>query len=68
MTEREMKKVQEDGLFENFVAQEFVKAGKAQSLQSYLEVGAERSKNGMSNDEIDAVRQRAVTAFNAWKS
>jgi hypothetical protein len=64
-SEREMKQVQEDRLYENIFAQELINAGKVDSLKSYLMMMGEKSKNGMTADEIDAVHERAKKAAKA---
>jgi hypothetical protein len=62
-TEREMKKQQEEVLFENVLAQEFLANNKAQELASHLGMTELRLQSGMTAEEIDAVTKRAKEAY-----
>jgi len=60
--DREMRKFQEDMLFENFLAQEVMQANKDEQYKRYLRINSERFKSGMTAEEIEAVQKRAQTA------
>ncbi|MCL1877675.1 MAG: hypothetical protein FWF80_02340 [Defluviitaleaceae bacterium] len=62
-SEREMKKYQEEMLFDNILSREFLEHGKPQALVSHLEMSAFRLQNGMTAEEIDAVTMRAKKAY-----
>ena len=58
-SEREMRKYQEESLYENIFAQEMLKANKLNGYRQYLAVTNEKAKSGMTAEEIDAVAKRA---------
>lgn len=58
-SEREMRKHQEESLYENIFAQEMLKANKLNDYLQYLAVTNEKAKSGMTAEEIDAVTKRA---------
>jgi hypothetical protein len=58
-TDREMRKHQEEMLFENFLAQEMLAANKTDQYKKYLKLANNKAKSGMTAEEIDAVHQRA---------
>jgi hypothetical protein len=62
MYEREMRQVQEDRLYEIYFAQEMLDAGKLKTYRSYIGMMGEKAKNGMTADEIDAVKERVKKA------
>ena len=59
MMNREMQKHQEELFFENHFAQEMLKSKKYDEYLQYLKVTSERTKSGMTAEEIDAVIKRA---------
>jgi len=59
-SEREMRKHQEESLYENIFAQEMLKANKLNDYLQYLAVTNEKAKSGMTAEEIDAVTKRAL--------
>jgi len=61
-TDREMRKFQEEVLFENFLAQEVLIAKKHEQYMKYLQITSERAKSGMTAEEIEAVYKRAVAS------
>jgi hypothetical protein len=61
-SEREMKEKQEDRLFEYYFAQEILNSGKPEIYKAYTITMSEKAKNGMSAEEIDAVKERAKNA------
>lgn len=61
-SEREMKEKQEDRLYEYYFAQEILNMGKPEIYKSYTITMSEKAKNGMTADEVDAVKERAKTA------
>ena len=63
MQNREFQKVAEDALFDNQLAQEFLKNGKASKLAEYLRGNEMRLHSGMTAEEIDAVKKRAADAY-----
>ncbi|MCL2223864.1 MAG: hypothetical protein FWB96_02725 [Defluviitaleaceae bacterium] len=65
--EREMKKWQEDSLFENIFAQEMLAANKLNGYMQYLAVTNAKAMNGMTADEIDAVKKRAEETAKKYK-
>jgi hypothetical protein len=65
-TEREMKEKQEERLYENFFAQEMLRTNKYSGYQQYLKVSSNRVKSGMTAEEIDAVKQRAIESANEY--
>ena len=65
-TEREIKKQQEESLFDNILSREFYKNGKTDALGSHLEMTNLRLRSGMNADEIDAVTKRAQEAYKAY--
>jgi len=67
MTDREIRSVQEDRLYENIFALEMLNTGKTDHLKTYLIMMGEKAKNGMTSDEVDAVRERAKNAANEMK-
>ena len=67
-SEREMKEKQEERLYENYFAQEMLKANKYNGYQQYLKVSSNRVKSGMSAEEIDAVKQRAVESAKEYEN
>lgn len=67
VSEREMKEKQEEMLFDNCLAQEFLKNGKADALNVYLKTTSFRLKSGMSDNEIELVEERAKKAFAEYK-
>lgn len=68
MHNKELSERQEMALFENNLAQAFLKNGKTESLAMYLKVSDKRLKSGMTADEIDAVKNRADEAYRNWVS
>ena len=64
--EREIRKQQEETLFDNILSREFFINGKTDALGSYLEMTSLRLKSGMTADEIDAVTKRAQEAYKAY--
>jgi len=58
-TDREMRKFQEEILFENFLAQAVLKEEKIDQYKKYLKITNERARSGMTAEEIDAVQKRA---------
>lgn len=62
MTDRELRQVQEDRLYENLVAQTLLKKGKSLNLEQYLAMTEEKAQNGMTAEEIDAVKERVKRA------
>jgi len=61
-SERETKEKQEDRLYEYFFAQEILNKGKPEIYKAYAVTMSEKAKNGMTADEIDAVKERARNA------
>ena len=68
MTERKVRKEQENDLYENYFAQEMLNSGRTEQYKKYLAIMNEKCKNGMSPDEIEAVKQRAETAAKAFQN
>jgi len=58
-TDREMRKFQEEILFENFLAQEVIVKEKVNQYMKYLKITNERARSGMTAEKIDAVKKRA---------
>jgi len=58
-TERELKTMQEDRLFDLLMV---IQGGKKLS-EMYLQLMLERAQSGMTADEIDAVRERVSRAI-----
>lgn len=65
MQDRELRKVQQESLFDNLLAQEYLKHGKASELGSYLESAENRLKSGMNPDEIESTEARAKKSYKA---
>ena len=63
MHDRELRKVQQESLFDNLLAQEYLKNGKASELNAYLESAENRLKSGMNPDEIEATEARAKKSY-----
>ena len=63
MQSRELQERQEQALFDNRLAQEFLAKGKAQELMKILEANEFRLSSGMTAEEIDAVTKRAEEAY-----
>lgn len=61
-SEREMKEKQEDRLYEYYFAQEILNKGKPDIYKAYAVTMSEKAKNGMTADEVDAVKERAKNA------
>jgi len=66
--EREIKKQQEESLFDNRLAREFLLSGKIADLQYFLEMSGLRLKSGMTAEEIEAVEKRVKEAYNAHRA
>ena len=62
MNDREKREAQENSLYETHLAKTVLEAGKTDALAMYLAMTFERGKNGMTEDEVDAVKKRAETA------
>ena len=62
MNDREKREAQENVLYDTHLASEILKAGRTKELAVHLAMAFERGKNGMSEDEVDAVKKRAETA------
>jgi len=62
-TGRELQKQQEESLFDNVYAQQYVRAGKTKKLQAHLGAQEKRLQSGMTAEEIEAVTKRAKEAF-----
>ncbi|MCL2356530.1 MAG: hypothetical protein FWC70_05120 [Defluviitaleaceae bacterium] len=62
-SEREMKKQQEEMLFDNILSREFLAHDKPKDLALHLEMSAFRLQSGMTAEEIDAVTTRAKEAY-----
>ena len=62
MYEREKREILENALYENLYAQKMIAAGRIDEYLYYLEIMEEKCRNGMTNDEIDAVTMRADNA------
>jgi len=60
---RELQKQQEEVFYDNQLALQYLQEGKYDELIIYLGMQAKRLQNGMTADEIDAVRKRAQEAF-----
>jgi len=67
MTDREMKKHQEEMLYENYFAQEMLSANKLEGYKQYLAVTNRKAKSGMNADEIEAVQKRAQESAMEYK-
>jgi len=67
-TEREMREKQEERLYENFFAQEMLAANKHNDYKQYLKVSSQRVKSGMTAEEIDAVKQRAIESAKEYNN
>lgn len=65
MTDREMRKYQEELLFENFLTKEMLEAKKQDALIRYLSVSSARTKSGMTAEEIEAIAKRAKDSAEA---
>ena len=65
MYEREKREMLESALYENCFAQKMLKAGRINEYLYYLEIMNAKCRNGMTNDEVDAVLKRAEDAANA---
>ena len=65
MTDREQREVQEARLFEIYLMQELTSEGNKDKINSYLRTREEYALSGMTATEIDAVKARALRAFNA---
>ena len=65
MQDRELRKVQQESLFDNLLAQEYLKNNKSAELFSYLESAENRLKSGMNPDEIEATEARAKKSYHA---
>ena len=57
-TERELRTHQEKLLFKIFMIQKLFNEGKMEALENYLTTSGEDAQNGMTADEVDAVRAR----------
>jgi len=66
MQNRELQERQEMALFENDLALEFLERGKPDKLKNYLKMNNRRLRNGMTAEEIDAVKTRAREAYEEW--
>ena len=58
-TDREMRKYQEEMLYENLLAQEALAANKIDEYKKYLRISNAKTRSGMTAEEIDAVHKRA---------
>lgn len=67
-SEREMRKHQEESLYENLFAQEMLKDNKIDSYRQYLAVTNEKAKCGMTAEEIEAVTKRAQEAAKKYNN
>lgn len=67
MQDRELKTVQQDRLFEIQFAMALVEGGMIEELRDHLGTGLEAAMNGMSADEIEAVRSRVDRAVDRKK-
>ena len=65
MHEREKLEMLESALFENCFAQRMLQAGRVNEYLYYLALTNAKCKNGMSNDEVDAVLKRVDDAVSA---
>ena len=65
MCDREKREILENTLYENLFAEKMLKAGKVDEYLHYLKLMQPKCKNGMTSDEIDAVKQRAEEAAKA---
>ena len=63
MQNRELQERQEMALFETNVALAYLEKGKPEKLVRYLKMCDKRLSNGMTADEIDAVKKRAKEAY-----
>lgn len=68
MYEREKREVQENALYENCYAQKMLQSGMINEYLLYLKLMNEKCKNGMTNDEVEAVERRAENAAKAYKN
>jgi len=62
MQTKELQERQEQALFDNRLAQEFLAKGKSQELAKILQANEFRLCSGMTAEEIDAVIKRASEA------
>jgi len=62
MYEREKREVLENSLYEILYAQKMIQSERVDEYLYYLELMGEKCRNGMTNDEIDAVTKRAENA------
>ena len=60
---REVQKQQEELFYDNQLTLQYLTNGKTEKLMIYLGMQAKRLQNGMTADEIDAVKKRAEEAF-----
>ena len=61
-TERELKTNQEQGLFKLERSRLLLESGNLEELRKYLKVSILEAQSGMTAEEIDAVRNRAMQA------
>jgi hypothetical protein len=62
MYEREKREILENALYENLFAEKMLKSGRIDEYLHYLKLMRPKCKNGMTNDEVDAVKQRVEEA------
>ena len=62
MQDRELRKVQQESLFDNLLSIELLNKNKTDALKVQLKVANKRLKSGMSPDEIEATEARAKEA------
>lgn len=67
-SEREIREKQEEQLFDNCLAQEFLKNGRTDELRTYLKTTNLRLKSGMADNEIELVEERAKKAFSEYQN
>ena len=61
-TERELRTHQEQMIFRILLIQRMLEDGKTEELANYLNSLFEDLQSGMSNDEVDAVKERVNRA------
>ena len=67
-TEREMKTIQEDRLYDIFLLMQMLSEEKEYDVNGILHMISEKAQSGMTADEIDAVRERVSRTIKLLKS